>query len=267
MSVSRREFIQTGAVMMAGAKTHGNSQGSVATPAIAVKALVFDTFGTVVDWRSSVAHEVAAVAARNKVPLDAARFADAWRAGYGPSMNRVRSGELPWTRLDALHRMTLDTILVDFKLTNLTDDEKDALNRAWHRLAPWPDAVAGLTRLKKKYIIAPLSNGNISLMTNLAKHAGLPWDVILGAELVRHYKPDREVYQSAADILDLKPADVMMVAAHLGDLRAARQVGLRTAFVTRPNEFGPEGKPDLKGDASVELSATDFNDLARQLGA
>jgi 2-haloacid dehalogenase len=244
-----------------------SSQSSAATPPFAVKALVFDTFGTVVDWRSSVAHEVAKVARQKHVALDAAKFADAWRAGYGPSMNRVRSGELQWTRLDALHRMTLDKILVDFKLTDLTEDEKDALNRAWHRLTPWPDAVAGLTRLKKKFIIAPLSNGNISLMTDLAKHAGLPWDVILGAELVRHYKPDREVYQSAADILDVKPAEVMMVAAHLGDLRAAKQVGLRTAFVSRPKEFGPDGKPDLKGDASVELSAADFNDLATQLGA
>jgi 2-haloacid dehalogenase len=266
MRVSRREFIHTGAFVMAAANVR-SSQSAATVPPFAGKALVFDTFGTVVDWRSSVAHEVAKVARQKRVALDAAKFADAWRAGYGPSMNRVRSGELPWTKLDALHRMTLDRILVEFKLTELTEDEKEALNRAWHRLTPWPDAVAGLTRLKKKYIIAPLSNGNISLMTNLAKHAGLPWDVILGAELVRHYKPDREVYQSAADILDVKPADVMMVAAHLGDLRAAKQVGLRTAFVTRPKEFGPDGKPDLKADASVDLSATDFNDLAKQLGA
>jgi 2-haloacid dehalogenase len=182
-------------------------------------------------------------------------------------MNRVRSGELPWTKLDALHRMTLDRILVDFKIEGLSETEKTSLNRAWHRLRPWPDAVAGLTRLKNKFIIAPLSNGNISLMTDLAKHAGLPWDVILGAELVRHYKPDRDVYQSAADILDLQPAEVMMVAAHLGDLRAAKSVGLKTAFVTRPLEFGPDGKPDLKADASVDLSATDFNDLAARLGS
>jgi 2-haloacid dehalogenase len=265
MRVSRREFIHTGAIVVVAAKVR-SSPSAAAIPPFAVRALVFDTFGTVVDWRSSVAHEVAKVARQKHVALDAAKFADAWRAGYGPSMNRVRSGELPWTRLDALHRMTLDKILVDFKLTDLTEDEKAGLNHAWHRLTPWPDAVAGLTRLKKKYIIAPLSNGNISLMTDLAKHAGLPWDVILGAELVRHYKPDREVYQSAAEILDLKPAEVMMVAAHLGDLRAAKQVGLRTAFVTRPKEFGPDGKPDLKGDASVDLSATDFNDLAKQLG-
>ena len=267
MGVSRREFLQTGAMVMAVAHVDasGQSGGGVAAPA--VKALVFDTFGTVVDWRSSVAREAEALAKRKGVALDGPKFADAWRAGYGPSMNRVRSGELPWTKLDALHRMTLDRILVDFKFAGLSEDEKATLNHAWHRLTPWPDAVSGLTRLKKKYIIAPLSNGNISLMTDLAKYAGLPWDVILGAELARHYKPDREVYQSAADILDVKPADVMMVAAHLGDLRAARQVGLRTAFVTRAKEFGPDGKPDLKGDASVELSATDFNDLARQMGA
>ena len=248
------------------AHAQSGSRGRADAPAASAKALVFDTFGTVVDWRSSVAREVEALATRKGVTLDAAKFADAWRAGYGPSMNRVRQGELPWTKLDTLHRMTLDKILVDFNFTGLNAEEKDALNHAWHRLTPWPDAVAGLTRLKKKFIIAPLSNGNISLMTDLAKHSGLPWDVILGAELVHHYKPDREVYQSAADILDLEPADVMMVAAHLGDLRAAKGVGLRTAFVTRPKEFGPDGKPDLKGDASVDLSATDFNDLARQLG-
>src|SRR5471030_157158 len=270
MNVSRREFIQTGAMVMAGANMAAGSQscgGRGAASPIAVKALVFDTFGTVVDWRSSVAREVEALAKKKGVTVNAPKFADAWRAGYGPSMNRVRSGELPWTKLDALHRMTLDKILVDVTLTTLNDDEKADLNKAWHRLTPWPDAVAGLTRLKKKFIIAPLSNGNISLMTDLAKHSGLPWDVILGAELVRHYKPDREVYQSAADILDLKPADVMMVAAHLGDLRAAKQVGLRTAFVVRPKEYGPDGKPDLKADGVADFSATDFNDLAKQLGA
>ena len=231
------------------------------------KALVFDVFGTVVDWRTSVATEVRQLATRKGVTLDAEKFADAWRAGYGPSMNRVRTGELPWTKLDALHRMTLDRILVEFKLTALSEDETRALNLAWHRLRPWPDSVAGLTKLKKKFIIAPLSNGNIALMTDLAKHSALPWDCILGAELVRHYKPDREVYQSAADFLSLEPGAVMMVAAHLGDLRAAKAVGLKTAFVPRPLEYGPAGKPDLKGDASVDVEAKDFNDLAAKLGA
>jgi len=240
---------------------------SQAAPRVSPKALVFDVFGTVVDWRSSVAAEVQQLAKRKGLSVDGEKFADAWRAGYGPSMNRVRTGELPWTKLDALHRMTLDRILGEFNVPNLTDEEKDTLNRAWHRLRPWPDTVAGLTRLKKKFIIAPLSNGNISLMTDLARHAGLPWDCILGAELARHYKPDREVYQSAADFLDLATGEVMMVAAHLGDLRAAKAVGLQTAFVARPLEYGPAGKPDLAPDASVDVAAKDFNDLAGRLGA
>jgi len=243
-------------------------KGSSVDPTLAgVKALVFDVFGTVVDWRSSVATEMQALATRKQITVDGAKFADAWRAGYAPSMNRVRNGELPWTKLDVLHRMTLDRILGDFGIASLSEPEKADLNRAWHRLKPWPDSVAGLTRLKKKFIIAPLSNGNIGLMTDMAKHAGLPWDCILGAELVRHYKPDREVYQSAADFLGLQPPEVAMVAAHLGDLRAAKGVGLKTAFVTRPREYGPNGKPDLSPDASVDVAASDFNDLAARLGA
>jgi 2-haloacid dehalogenase len=276
VSSSRRAFLQTGALAMIGAElgagpaaaagiAQGSGRPTSQTPA--VKALVFDVFGTVVDWRTSVAREVEELGRRKGLTVDGAKFADAWRAGYGPSMDRVRTGQLPWTKLDRLHRMTLDTILVDLGVTGLSETETDALNRAWHRLRPWPDTVAGLTRLKKRFIIAPLSNGNISLMTDMAKHAGLPWDCILGAELARHYKPDREVYQSAADILDLQPADIMMVAAHLGDLRAAKSVGLRTAFVVRPLELGPNGKPDLKADSTVDVSAHDFNDLASQLGA
>jgi 2-haloacid dehalogenase len=260
---TRREFVQ--AAGMAFFSLEMWPHRAAAAPA--VRALVFDVFGTVVDWRSSVASDVAALAKRKGFTVDAEKFADTWRAGYAPSMNRVRTGELPWTKLDVLHRMILDKILGDFGMTGLTESEKDDLNRAWHRLKPWPDTVAGLTRLKKRFTIAPLSNGNIALMTDLAKHSGLPWDCILGAELVRHYKPDREVYESAADLLNLQRSDVMMVAAHLGDLRAARGVGLKTAFVTRPLEFGPTGKPDVKADPSVDVSARDFNDLASQLGA
>ena len=264
--VSRRQFLQAGVVVMVGA---GRVQrvGGPDPQLAAIKALVFDVFGTVVDWRSSVTQEVEQLAKRKGLTVDGAKFADAWRAGYGPSMNRVRTGELPWTNLDRLHRMTLDKIMVDFKLTGLSEVETNELNRAWHRLRPWPDTVRGLTRLKKKFIIAPLSNGNIALMTDMARHAGLPWDAILGAELVRHYKPDREVYQSAADFLDLKPAEVMMVAAHLGDLRGAKGVGLKTAFVPRPLEYGPDRKADQTADASVDLSARDFVDLADRLGA
>jgi 2-haloacid dehalogenase len=276
VALSRRQLLQAGVVAMVGteigarraiasamAQGTGRSNPQVA----AVKALVFDTFGTVVDWRTSVTQEVEELARRKRVTVDGAKFADAWRAGYRPSMDRVRKGELPWTKLDRLHRMILDKILIDFGITGLSATETDALNRAWHRLRPWPDAVAGLTRLKRRFIIAPLSNGNVSLMTNMAKHSGLPWDCILGAELARHYKPDREVYQSAADFLDLPASEIMMVAAHSGDLRAAKDVGLRTAFVTRPLEFGPNGKPDLKADSPVDISATDFNDLAGKLGA
>jgi 2-haloacid dehalogenase len=242
------------------------SSGRVSTlPGL--KALVFDVFGTVVDWRSSVAKEVEALGRQKGFTVDGARFADAWRAGYGPSMNRVRKGELPWTKLDDLHRMTLVRILGEFSITGLSEPEIDELNRCWHRLQPWPDSVRGLTRLKKRFTIAPLSNGNIALITAMAKHAGLPWDCVLGAELVRHYKPDPVVYQSAADFLDLEPAEVMMVAAHLGDLRAATAVGLRTAFVPRPLEYGPNGKADVTPDASVDVTAKEFNDLAARLGA
>ncbi len=277
VTVSRREWLRAGTVgiltpgLLAAPGAMGSGQvrsSAQLDPSLAsVKALVFDVFGTVVDWRTSVIREVNALAKRKGLAVDAAKFADAWRAGYRPSMDRVRSGELPWTKLDGLHRMILDRLLPDFGITGLSESEVDNLNRVWHRLQPWPDAVKGLTRLKGKFVIAPLSNGNISLMTDLAKHSGLPWDCILGAELVRHYKPDREVYQSAADLLDLRPADVMMVAAHLGDLRAARGVGLRTAFVARPLEFGADGKPDLRPDSSVDVAAKDFNDLAGQLGA
>ena len=261
-AVTRREFLSVGAVAVAGGLRVS------AQPTSSVKALVFDTFGTVVDWRSSIANEIGDLAKRKGFAVDGAKFADAWRGGYGPSMNRVRTGELPWTKLDDLHRMILDRILVDFRITGLTEAETDALNRAWHRLRPWPDAVGGLTRLKKKFTIAPLSNGNIALMTAMAKHSGLPWDCILGAELVRHYKPDREVYLSAAEFLGLQVSEVMMGAAHVGDLRAAKALGLKTAFVVRPDEYGPNGKPDLKVDAAIaDLSAKDFHDLATQMGA
>ena len=276
-SLSRRTFLHAGVVGVVGA--HPLTTGAALTSAEAqnreasaadvasVKALVFDVFGTVVDWRTSVAGEIERLAKQKGFTVDGPKFADAWRAEYAPSMNRVRNGQLPWTRLDDLHRMVLDKLLKDFRISGLSETETVALNRAWHRLRPWPDVVSGLTRLKNKFIIAPLSNGNIAIMTNMAKNAGLPWDCILGAELVRHYKPDPEVYQSAAHFLDIKPNEVMMVAAHLGDLRAAKNGGLRTGFVVRPHEYGPTRTPDLKPDSSVDVAATDFNDLARQLGA
>jgi 2-haloacid dehalogenase len=240
---------------------------AAAADPVGVRALTFDVFGTVVDWRSSVIAEGEALGRRKGIQVDWAEFADAWRAGYGPSMNRVRRGELPWTTIDSLHRMVLDRLIAEFRIEGLDEAEKDDLNRVWHRLKPWPDAVAGLTRLKRKFVIATLSNGNVALLTNMAKHAGLPWDCILSAELMRHYKPDPEVYRGAAELLGLKPPQVMMVAAHKEDLRAARAVGLRTAFVPRPMEYGPRRRVDAAVEGWLDLVASDFVDLASKLGA
>jgi 2-haloacid dehalogenase len=202
------------------------------------------------------------------VDIDWAGFADRWRAGYAPSMEKVRKGELPWTNLDALHRMILDELLMEFRMMPaLTEQDKDYLNRVWHRLKPWPDSVAGLTRLKKKFTIAPLSNGNVALLTDMAKHAALPWDLILSAELARHYKPDREAYLTAVALLGIKPAEVMMCAAHIGDLNAARSFGLLTGFIHRPNEYGPARQGDKAAPGQFDVVSKDILDLASQLGA
>jgi 2-haloacid dehalogenase len=230
-----------------------------------VKALVFDVFGTVVDWRGSIIREGMALGRSKKLKVDWPAFADAWRAGYRPAMARVRSGELPWTKIDDLHRMILDDLLQRFPLGRLSADEIAHLNRVWHRLRPWPDARAGLAKLKRRHVIATLSNGNVALLTNLAKHARLPWDCILSAEVVRHYKPDPETYLGAADLLGVKPGELMMVAAHKDDLHAARACGLKTAFVPRPREYGPQAKPDVSREPAFDVHARDFNDLARQL--
>jgi 2-haloacid dehalogenase len=232
-----------------------------------IKALVFDVFGTIVDWRGSIIEEGTAWGKTRQLQIDWASFADRWRAGYGPAMNRVRTGELPWTKLDDLHRMILEQLLREFKIEGLTEEEKDHWNRIWHRLKPWPDSVAGLARLKKKYVIAPLSNGNIALMTGMAKRSGLPWDAILGAELVRHYKPDREVYLSVPGFLGVKPEEIMMVAAHSVDLKAARDCGLRTGFIYRPNELGPGGRTETINPGEFDVVSNDTIDLARQMGA
>jgi len=246
----------------------GQATGKVPTT---VKALLFDTFGTVVDWRGSIIAEgeawSAAIGDAKDSTNDWARFADRWRDGYAPAMERVRTGELPWTKLDDLHRALLDDLMIEFNMNGLSEQDVDHWNRVWHRLKPWPDAVAGLTRLKKKYIIAPLSNGNVSLLTDMAKNAGLPWDLILSAEVARHYKPDREAYLTAVNLLSLKPAEVMMVAAHVGDLKAARSLGLRTGFIYRPNERGPGGKADRAKPGDFDVVSTDIGDLAMQMGA
>ena len=232
-----------------------------------IKALTFDVFGTVVDWRGSIARQAKELARAKGLRVNAARFADAWRAGYRPAMDRVARGELPWTKIDDLHRIILDQILEKFKITALTEDEKRDLNFAWHRLKPWPDSVKGLKRLKKKFTIATLSNGNVALLNNMAKNAGLPWDVILSAEIFHHYKPDPEAYLGAADMLGLKPAQVLMVAAHKDDLRHAAQQGLKTALVLRPNEYGKGKHPDLSPEPAFDINARDFVELAEQLGA
>jgi 2-haloacid dehalogenase len=232
-----------------------------------IKALTFDVFGTVVDWRSSIIREGEAVGrARGIDHVDWAAFADAWRGLYQPLMDRVRSGASPWTKLDDLHRMGLDRLLEEFKITGLAEDEIDHLNRAWHRLDPWPDSVPGLTRLRSRYILATLSNGNVALMVNMAKRAGLPWDAILGAEVARHYKPQPEAYLTTAALLGLRPEQCLMVAAHNGDLAAASGCGLRTAFVPRPREHGTPRERDLQPARAWDVVATDFVDLARQLG-
>ena len=229
-----------------------------------IRALTFDVFGTVVDWRGSLIREGELLAKKKGLKADWARFADAWRAGYHPAMDRVRKGELPWTHIDRLHRMILDEILARFQLEKLTEEEKVQLNLAWHRLTPWPDAVPGLSRLRARYVLATLSNGNISLLVDMAKNAGLPWDCVLSSELFGHYKPDPEVYQGAARLLDLPPQEVMMVAAHPSDLKAAQRVGLKTAYVPRPLEYGPQAKP-VPHDGSFDITASDFLDLAAQL--
>jgi len=231
-----------------------------------IQALTFDVFGTVVDWRSSIIREGEVVGRAHNAQVDWARFADAWRGLYQPNMDRVRSGAIGWTKLDDLHRMALDQLLVDFRITGLSEAEIDHLNRAWHRLDPWPDAVPGLTRLKRRFILATLSNGNVALMVNMAKRAGLPWDAVLGAEVARHYKPEPEAYLVTADLLGLAPEQCLMVAAHNGDLGAAASCGLRTAFVPRPSEHGPGQSTDLTPAKAWDVAAKDFVELATKLG-
>jgi 2-haloacid dehalogenase len=221
-----------------------------------IKALVFDVFGTVVDFRGSIIRECRTFGKARGLRVNWSKFADAWRAGYRPAMDRVGRGELPWTKIDDLHRMILDELLVKFRITGLTEEEKVHLNRVWHRLKGWPDTVRGLKRLKKRYIITTLSNGNTAL----------PSDCVFSAETFHHYKPDPETYLGTAALLDLKPEEVMMVAAHKHDLRAAAQHGLKTAFVRRPHEHGRNTGKDLADDPAFTINANDFLDLADQLG-
>lgn len=231
-----------------------------------IRALAFDVFGTLVDWRGSIAREAHALLAPRGVAVDWPAFADAWRAQYQPAMEEVRAGKIPFSKLDLLHRRNLEVVLREFDIAGLDEATKVQLNLAWHRLDAWPDVAPGLRRLREHYRIAPCSNGNVSLMVDLARRNGLPWDAILGAEFARDYKPKAVVYQSAAAAFDCEPAEVLMVAAHSSDLAAAASAGLRTAHVARPDESGP-GRGERAPSVPVDIAARDLLDLADRLGA
>ena len=231
-----------------------------------VKALLFDVFGTLVDWRTSIARQAQAILAPQGVAIDWLAFADAWRAQYQPSMEEIRSGRTPFCKLDVLHRRNLDTILPAFGLGGVDEATRTTLNLAWHRLDPWPDVAPGLARLHREFRLAPCSNGNVALMVDLARHNGWPWDAILGAEFARDYKPKPVVYLTAADAFDCAPGEAMMVAAHPSDLAAAAAAGLRTAFVARPDEYGP-GRGERPPGGDVDVSVASVVELAARLGA
>ena len=226
-----------------------------------IQVLAFDVFGTVVDWYGSVSEEIESM----NLGVDPDAFTLGWRDGYAPAMKRVSSGELGWTLIDDLHRMILDDLLNQFKITHLDEQQISHLNKIWHRLHPWPDTVEGLTRLKTKYTICTLSNGNIGLLSNMAKRAGLPWDCILCAEVFRKYKPDPDTYTGVAKVFDVSPENVMLVASHQNDLQSARQCGLHTAFIERPMEFGPNRENDVSPNQANTFHASSFTDLADQL--
>ena len=257
----------------------GSGRTPVHSNSLGVKALIFDVFGTVVDWRGSIIREGAQWGKEKGLTIDWGKFADQWRAGYAPSMDKVRKGELPWTKLDVLHRVILENLLNEYNIVGLAEEEKEHWNSVWHRLTPWPDSVEGLTRLKKNHVIATLSNGNVSLLVDMAKHAGLPWDTVFSAELFHHYKPDREAYLGAVELLSCKPAEVMMVAAHPPDLKAAQSCGLKAGYVPRPLEHGParstpatisEGpaaaNAPTSANGSFDVTARNFIELAEKLG-
>ena len=230
-----------------------------------MRALVFDVFGTVVDWRSSIIREGELLGRAKNLKVDWAGFADAWRAGYRPAMDRTAKGE--WANIDTLHRSILNEILEKFSIRGLSEAEINHLNLAWHRLMPWPDSVPGLNRLKTRYVVATLSNGNVSLLVDMAKNAGLPWDTVLSGELIHKYKPHPDVYQMAARLLGARPDETMLVAAHPDDLLGAQRAGLKTAYVPRPLEHGSKPLVPPPSGAKFDYTASDFLDLARQLGA
>ena len=235
--------------------------------ACGIKAMTFDVFGTVVDWRSSIIEQFRALGDNKgiSVPWDA--FVDDWKSGYRPGMDAVNAGNIPWTNVDGIYRKKLDALLVEYDISGLSESEKVFLNRTWHRLNPWPDAAAGLNRLKKHYILSTLSNADVACLVNMARHGGLAWDCVLCAEIFQRYKPDPEVYLGAIRLLGCRPEEVMMVAAHNYDLRHARSHGMRTAFVPRPLEYGPGQTSDLEPDADWDIVAGDFQELAAAMKA
>ncbi|GAB2898780.1 haloacid dehalogenase type II [Paralcaligenes sp. KSB-10] len=227
-----------------------------------VKALVFDTFGTVVDWRASIAREMAEFGAAKGIQADWLAFADAWRAGYVPAMDGVRSGRRVWANIDVLHRERLNELLGDFGLSGLSETEIQHVNKVWHRLNPWPDSVPGLTRLKRRYIISTFSNGSVACLVGMAKHGEIPWDAVFSADVVRHFKPDPEIYLGVQAFFDLRPHEVMLVAAHNNDLRHGRLHGMRTAYINRPTEYGPDQKKDLNAEEDWDLAVGGIDQLA-----
>ena len=232
-----------------------------------ITAVIFDTYGTVVDWRSSITAKGRALAERKGIEgVDWEAFANAWRAGYHPAMDKVRKGEMPWTTNDTLQRNRLDEIVIEFGIEGLSEAEKDEFNRAWHRLQPWPDSVKGLTRLKRKYTIGTLSNGSFFLLANMAKHSGLPWDCIISADNFRHFKPDPEIYLGAVELFGGEAESVMLVAAHNDDLRHARSHGMKTAFIARPTEYGPDQEKDLEAEDDWDIVTGGIEGVAEALG-
>jgi 2-haloacid dehalogenase len=232
-----------------------------------IKAILFDVFGTVVDWRGSLIADLSAWGTQNALNADWPGLVDAWRGAYIPSMQLVRAGERPWANLDELQSESLRALGPRFGLPDLTPQQHHYILQGWHRLHPWPDSVAGLTRLKQRFTIAPLSNGNLALLVNMAKHAALPWDTVFATELFRHYKPDPETYLGATSLLGLQPHQVMMAAAHNADLAAARALGLRTAFISRPTEYGPAQTTDKEATSDWDIITSDIEHLADQLTA
>lgn len=234
-----------------------------------VRAVLFDTFGTVVDWRTGVGRQAAAFAADRGQKLDAAAFADDWRALYQPAMEAIRTGTRDFATLDTLHRENLDQVLRHhgFNPERLDAEALEELNKSWHRLPPWPDSVEGLAAIRRCYIVGPLSNGNTSLLLFMARNAGLPWDVIIGSDMTRTYKPLPTAYLRTAEFLDLNPGEVMLAAAHNNDLHAARKAGLATAFIARPTEYGPSQTADLVPEGDWDLTASSIPELAGRLGA